>query len=39
MVADEVAGGGDLADERGFGLGAAADEKEGCADAAAGENF
>src|ERR1035437_3426814 len=38
MVADEVTGGGNLADERGFGLGAAADQKEGGADIAAGEN-
>ena len=37
VVADEVAGGGDLADQRGLGLGAAADEEKGCADIVAGE--
>jgi hypothetical protein len=39
VVADAVAGGDDLADERGFGLGAAADEKEGGAHAAASKNI
>ena len=39
MVADEVTGGDDLADEGGFCLSAAADEKKGGADTAAGEKF
>src|ERR1035441_5177946 len=37
VVADEVTGGGNLADKRGLGLGAAADEKEGGANVAAGK--
>ena len=39
MVADEMPGGGDLANERGFGLGAAAKEKESRADVVPGQDF
>ena len=39
VVADAVAGGGDLANERGMGLGVTAYKEEGCADVAAGEEI